>query len=63
MSREQVPTGYFFIGQSSWLLTQRAWVRFLEPPNFLRTSGPAMGSTEPRKDKSGKKFSGSRLEN
>jgi hypothetical protein len=36
---------------SSWLLTQRSWVRFPALPNFLSNSGSRMGSTQPREDK------------
>jgi hypothetical protein len=53
-------------GQSSWLLTQRSWVRFPVLPNFLRSSGSGTGSTQPREDKWGatwKKSSSSGLEN
>jgi hypothetical protein len=52
--------------QSSWLLTQSSWVRFLGPPNFLHSSGSGTGSTQPCEDKWGatwKKSSGSGLEN
>jgi hypothetical protein len=34
-------------GQSSWLLTQRSWVRFLALPDFLGSSGSGTGSTQP----------------
>jgi hypothetical protein len=39
--------------QSSWLLTQRPWVRLPALPNFLRSSGSGTGSTQPRDDKWG----------
>jgi hypothetical protein len=35
-------------GQSSWLQIQRSLVRFLAIPDFLRSSGSRMGSTQPR---------------
>jgi hypothetical protein len=53
-------------GQNFWLPTQRSWIRFPILPNFLRSSGSGMGSTQPREDKWGatwKKSSGSGLEN
>jgi hypothetical protein len=34
-------------GQSSWLLTQRVWVRFPAQPDFLSSSGSGTGSTQP----------------
>jgi hypothetical protein len=34
--------------ESSWLQIQRSWIRFLSLPDFLRSSGSAMGSTQPR---------------
>jgi hypothetical protein len=53
-------------GQSSWLQTQRSRVRFAVVPDFLRSSGSGMGSTQPRESKWGatsKKSSSSSLEN
>jgi hypothetical protein len=49
-----------------WLQIQRSRVRFPELPDFLRSSGSGMGSTQPREDNWGatwRKSSGSRLEN
>jgi hypothetical protein len=37
-------------GHSSWLQIQRSQVRFLVLPDFLRSSGPGTGSTQPRED-------------
>jgi hypothetical protein len=37
-------------GQSSWLQIQRSRVRFLAPPDFLRSSGSGTGSTQLRQD-------------
>jgi hypothetical protein len=34
-------------GQSSWLLTQRSWLRFPALPNFLSSGGSGAGSTQP----------------
>jgi hypothetical protein len=51
--------------QSSWLQTQRSWVRFPTLPNFLRSNGSGTGSTQPHEHKWGatwKKISGSGLE-
>jgi hypothetical protein len=44
---------YGFSGQSSWLLTQRSWVRFRALPNFLHSGGPGMESTQPHEGKWG----------
>jgi hypothetical protein len=52
-------------GCSSWLLTQRSWVRFPALPNFLHSKGSVTGSTQPREGKWGatwKKSSASGLE-
>jgi hypothetical protein len=49
---------------SSWLQTQRPWVRFPALPDFLSSSESWTGSTQPREDKWGaiwKKSSGSGL--
>ena len=35
-------------GQSFWLQIQRSRVRFPAPPDFLSSSGPGTGSTQPR---------------
>jgi hypothetical protein len=35
-------------GQSSWLQIHRSGVQFLALPDFLRSSGSGMGSTQPR---------------
>jgi hypothetical protein len=40
-------------GQSSWLQTQRSWVWFPAPSDFLSSSGSGTGSTQPREDKWG----------
>jgi hypothetical protein len=37
-------------GQSSWLQIQRSRVRFTAVLDFLRSSGPGMGSTKPHED-------------
>jgi hypothetical protein len=37
--------------QSSWLQTQRCWVRFPALPDFLNSIGSGTGSTRPREDK------------
>jgi hypothetical protein len=53
-------------GPSSWLLVLRSCIRFPAQPNFLGSSGPGKGSTQPREDNWGatwKKSSGSGLEN
>jgi hypothetical protein len=34
-------------GQSSWLLTQRSWVRFPDLPHVLSSSGSWTGSIQP----------------
>jgi hypothetical protein len=34
-------------GHSSWLQIQRSWVRLPALPDFLRSSGSGMGSTQP----------------
>jgi hypothetical protein len=39
--------------QSSWLLTQRSWVRFPALPNFLRSSGSGTGPIRLREHKWG----------
>jgi hypothetical protein len=51
---------------SSWLQIQRSRIRFPALPDFLRSSGPGPGSTQPREYNWGatwKKNSGSGLEN
>jgi hypothetical protein len=40
-------------GQSSWLLTQRSWVRFPALPDFLSSSGWERGPLSPCEDKRG----------
>jgi hypothetical protein len=37
----------WFSGRSSWLQIQRSQVRFPAPPDFLRSSGSGMVSTQP----------------
>jgi hypothetical protein len=51
--------------KSSWLLTQRSWVRFPALPNFLHSSSSRTGSTHPHEHKWGdtwNKINGSSLE-
>jgi hypothetical protein len=38
-------------GQSSWLQTQRSWIRFQVLPDFLSSFGSRTGSNQPREDK------------
>jgi hypothetical protein len=40
-------------GQSFWLQIQRSRIRFPALPDFLRSSGSGMGSTQPREDNCG----------
>jgi hypothetical protein len=52
----------WYSGQSSWRQIQRSQVQFQELPDFLRSNGSGMGSTQPR-ELLGRNSSGSVLEN